>query len=145
MFPYTVKYTDSEYDIQNNNLLYKIHRQCQNTFIFVWKIWRTNHRKCQFLICILYNFHNSYFANLFFSFFVILRCFRYFIQCSSDLFICVIRQMSFNVQKHFFKTSCLRRSSFGESLVGSLSESLREAFTNACTSTCQQCGKAFNK
>ena len=25
MFPYTVKYTESESDIQNNNLLYKIH------------------------------------------------------------------------------------------------------------------------
>ena len=32
MFPYTVKYTDSEYDIQNNDLLCKIDQQCQNTF-----------------------------------------------------------------------------------------------------------------
>ena len=32
MFPYTVKYTESEYDFQNNNLLYKIHQQYQNTF-----------------------------------------------------------------------------------------------------------------
>ena len=32
MFPYTVKYTESEYDIQNNDLLYKIDQQCQNTF-----------------------------------------------------------------------------------------------------------------
>ena len=32
MFPYRVKYTESEYDIQNNNLLYKIDQQCQNTF-----------------------------------------------------------------------------------------------------------------
>ena len=29
MFPYTVKYTES--DIQNSNLLYKTHQQCQNT------------------------------------------------------------------------------------------------------------------
>ena len=32
MFPYRVKYTESEYDIQNNNLLYKINQKCQNAF-----------------------------------------------------------------------------------------------------------------
>ena len=32
MFPYTVKSTESEYEIQNNNLLYKINQQCQNIF-----------------------------------------------------------------------------------------------------------------
>ena len=32
MFPYTIKYAESEYDIQNNDLLYKAHKQCQNTF-----------------------------------------------------------------------------------------------------------------
>ena len=32
MFPYTVKYNESESDIQNNNLLYTIHHKCQNTF-----------------------------------------------------------------------------------------------------------------
>ena len=32
MFPYTVNYTESESNIQNNNLLYKIDQQCQNTF-----------------------------------------------------------------------------------------------------------------
>ena len=32
MFLYRVKYTESEYDIQNNDLLYKIHQTCQNTF-----------------------------------------------------------------------------------------------------------------
>ena len=35
MFPYTVKYTESESDIQNINLLNKIHQQCQNTFEFL--------------------------------------------------------------------------------------------------------------
>ena len=34
MFPYTEKYTESESDIQNNNLLYKTHQQCQTTFVF---------------------------------------------------------------------------------------------------------------
>ena len=32
MFPYTVNYTESESDIQNNNLLYKMDQACQNTF-----------------------------------------------------------------------------------------------------------------
>ena len=32
MFPYRVKYNASEYDIQNNDLLFKIDQQCQNTF-----------------------------------------------------------------------------------------------------------------
>ena len=32
MFPYTVKYTEFESDIQNNNLLYKIHKKYQNAF-----------------------------------------------------------------------------------------------------------------
>ena len=32
MFPYTKKYAESESDIQNNSLLYKIHPKCQNTF-----------------------------------------------------------------------------------------------------------------
>ena len=35
MFPYIVKYTESEYDIQNNDLFYKIDQQCQNTFEFL--------------------------------------------------------------------------------------------------------------
>ena len=32
MFPYRVKYTESEFDIQNINLFYNIHQQHQNTF-----------------------------------------------------------------------------------------------------------------
>ena len=32
MFPYTEKYTESESDIQNSDLLYKIYQQCQITF-----------------------------------------------------------------------------------------------------------------
>ena len=32
MFPYRVKYTESEYDIQNNDLSYKINQKYQNTF-----------------------------------------------------------------------------------------------------------------
>ena len=32
MFLYRVKYTETEYDIQNNDLLYKIDQEWQNTF-----------------------------------------------------------------------------------------------------------------
>ena len=35
MFLYRVKYTESEYNIQNNDLLYKTHQQYQNTFEFL--------------------------------------------------------------------------------------------------------------
>ena len=38
MFPYRVKYTDHESDIQNNDLLYNIDPKCQNTFEFLEKI-----------------------------------------------------------------------------------------------------------
>ena len=37
MLPYTVKYDESEYDIQNNILLHKIHQQCQITFDFLFE------------------------------------------------------------------------------------------------------------
>ena len=32
MFPYRAKYNESESDIQNNDLLYKINQTCKNTF-----------------------------------------------------------------------------------------------------------------
>ena len=32
MFSYRVKYNESEYDIKDNNLLYKIDQKCQKTF-----------------------------------------------------------------------------------------------------------------
>ena len=61
MFPYTVKYTESESDIQNINVLYKIHQQYQNTFdTFVQKgkILQKN----KLVLGILYKLHNSYFV-----------------------------------------------------------------------------------
>ena len=39
MFLYRAKYAYSESDIQNNDLLYKIHKQCQNTLVF-WEKWK---------------------------------------------------------------------------------------------------------
>ena len=63
MFPYTVKCTESGSDIQNNDLLYTIHQQCQNTFDLFEKLENPpkNHFKCLFRY--LYKFHNSYFVN----------------------------------------------------------------------------------
>ena len=56
MFPYRVKYNESESDIQNNDLLYKIDQQCQNTFDFS-KIFEN-----PIFFYYIYNFHNSYFV-----------------------------------------------------------------------------------
>ena len=39
MFPYRVKSNESEYDIQNNDLFYKIEQKCQNTFDILEK-WK---------------------------------------------------------------------------------------------------------
>ena len=60
MFPYTEKYTESEYDIQNNNLLYKIDQQCQNTFEHFQKFEKF--KILNSLFGIIYNLHNSYFV-----------------------------------------------------------------------------------
>ena len=62
MFPYRVKYTESEYDIQNINSLYKIDQKCQNTFEFLEKLGGMKNKDCKLVFLILYNFHNSYFV-----------------------------------------------------------------------------------
>ena len=65
MFPYRVKSAESEYDIQNSNFLYKINQKHQNTFDvfeFVWKRSKRRIKHIKLLLCILYNFHNSYFV-----------------------------------------------------------------------------------
>ena len=49
MFPYRVKYTESEHDIQNNNLLYEIHQQCQNAFDIL-EIFKNNNKSNLYLI-----------------------------------------------------------------------------------------------
>ena len=55
MFPYTVKYIESEYDIQNNNLLYKIPPQNQNTFEMLdvgGKLRKVSKTIFYFIVCI---------------------------------------------------------------------------------------------
>ena len=68
MFPYKVKYTESEYDLQNKNLLYKEDQQCQTTL----DILEFVENKCLFLI--LHKLHSSYLIT-----FVILGFFYFYI------------------------------------------------------------------
>ena len=77
MFPYTEKYTESESDIQNNNLLYKIHPKCQNSFeqpecFEIFRKQKTKNRNITFLFYTMHKFHNSYFVLFFF---IIVLCF----------------------------------------------------------------------
>ena len=66
MFPYTEKCIESEYDIQNNDLSYKINPKCQNTFNCLKTVGKPRKietfKNDNFLFCILYKFHNSYFV-----------------------------------------------------------------------------------
>ena len=59
MFPYSVKYIESEYDIQNNDLLYKIDQTYQNTFEMLEN--SKKFKNIELLFCILYKLHNPYF------------------------------------------------------------------------------------
>ena len=60
MFPYTDIYTESESDIQNINLLYKIHQTCQNTFEYLEHFKKIKTFKIVFYY--LYKLHSSYFV-----------------------------------------------------------------------------------
>ena len=64
MFPYTIKYTESESDIKNNNLLEKIDQQCQNTFGILESVGNKRRKlnNFNFVFYYMYNFHNSYFV-----------------------------------------------------------------------------------
>ena len=79
MFPYTVRYTESEYDIQINDLLYKIHRKHQNTFVFLdyGGKFRKVLKNQLFLFCYLYKLHSSYFV--IFGMFVVLGFLYFFV------------------------------------------------------------------
>ena len=68
MFPYTVKYDESEYDIQNNNILYIILPTCQNTFETTRFSKKSRKKKrnmsaqIKSLFHNMHKFHNSYFV-----------------------------------------------------------------------------------
>ena len=47
MFPYRVKYTEFEYENQNNDLLYKIPPKCQHTFEILENKKKKRNRKMQ--------------------------------------------------------------------------------------------------
>ena len=50
MFLYRVIYTESEYDIQNNDLLYTIDHKCQNTFELLELFEKMEKQKDHFFI-----------------------------------------------------------------------------------------------
>ena len=58
MFPYRVKYIESESDIKDYSFFYNKHQQCQNTF----ETLETNENIefFKFLFCNMYNLYNSY-------------------------------------------------------------------------------------
>ena len=65
MFLYTEKYTESESDIQNNDLLYKINQQCQNTFEVFEQIGKSKiFNLFKLLFCNMFKLHNSCFVNV---------------------------------------------------------------------------------
>ena len=65
MFPYRVKYTESESDIQNNDLLYKINPKYQNTFDLLENVGKfEKEQKKHVLFCSMYKLHNSYFVSV---------------------------------------------------------------------------------
>ena len=75
MFRYTQKYTDSDKRIQNNNLLYKLHQQYQNTFeIFIFVNFENQKDQTSFYY--IYKFYNPYFVK--FEDFGNCICFVYF-------------------------------------------------------------------
>ena len=52
MFPYRVKYNESEYDIQDINLLYKIHPKHQNALEDLEKFGTFRKTNFKFLFCL---------------------------------------------------------------------------------------------
>ena len=64
MFRYTVIDTESESDIQNSNLLYKTHPQCQNTFEHLEHLeaWKYQKFSSYFVLYIISIIHILYFC-----------------------------------------------------------------------------------
>ena len=56
MFPYTVKYTESEYDMQNEDLLYKIHPKCPKYFQQIGTFGKTFEKNTTYMFFILLYF-----------------------------------------------------------------------------------------
>ena len=63
MFPYTEKCTESEHDIQNDDLLYTINQKCQSTFDILdlggrnENVQKTNFYSVICIICIIQILH----------------------------------------------------------------------------------------
>ena len=54
MFPYRVKYTDSESDIHNINLLYEIYSKCRNTFETLENVEHDTNSNLHYIFCLVF-------------------------------------------------------------------------------------------
>ena len=91
MFLYTVKYTESEFDIQNNNLLYNLHQTYHNIFknksnevfyfskqkkkkrahLYIYNRLMSNMSNFYFVICIIPIIYISYFCILYIFLYIV--------------------------------------------------------------------------
>ena len=124
MSPYTAKYNESEYQIQNINLLYQIHQQCQKTFektsIFQKVQKQIEHfQTIHFLFCYMYKFHNSYFVVFVYLFVFIYFVFLYYIYIyiiyTRTVVLSYCRSVVFDVLLMEASSSCILFSYFERS------------------------------
>ena len=99
MLLYRVEYTESECDIQNNDLLYKLDRQCQNISELL-VIFEKYINKTKFVSSNLYKLHNScfvvfvIFVNLIFLYFLYLYILHVHVQPDFSVFLEEVRDGS---------------------------------------------------
>ena len=129
MFPYRVKYNESEYHIQINNFLYKIHQKCQNTFEMLEML--ENFEKIYFVICIncilhlfIYFVDFLYFCMFLFVGFIFLFLFFVYKHCWLLLFfVCKFSGCVFFLYTHIVylkkrhMLTMIRKSEFLERLL----------------------------
>ena len=82
MFPYTVKYNESESDIQNNDY-YTKYTKTAKTLSICWNSSKLINNNNKVLFCCIYKFHNSYVV-----FFVMFESAVHFVKnCSLGIYI----------------------------------------------------------
>ena len=112
MFPYGVKYTECESDIQNNDLLYKTHQEINNK-----SNWKKN-ENFEFLICNMYKLHNSYFVVFVYVCILWIYGFLYvhiyiyilYIQCIHNICIYTYMYMYIYIYIYIYHTKRTRRN-----------------------------------
>ena len=96
MFPHRAKYTECEYDIQNNNLLYKIHPKCKSAFESYETNGKWKKSNTKYLFYYIYNFHNSSVIIVVIVIFVYFEFFVYFVY--SYIYIDSINRITWSMQ-----------------------------------------------